>query len=203
MLWIENPDAVDKQQVKNMIRINSRIDRFLEISDYCAVDGYLTESARRLAQQTTVFGEGFFSGRKPGKRGRVSFEENLTLVTAKRFVKQGGGKVAVLNFANPVEPGGGVLRGADAQEEYLCRSSDLYQSLISANAAPYYAANKAILDGEMDQYPEPAVKAEEVDDYRARSASARAAERERQKLSTKQYINTNLSLKRAMGHKRH
>ncbi|WP_407723545.1 hypothetical protein [Ruminococcus sp. JL13D9] len=52
-------------------------------------------------------------------------------------------------------------------------------------------------------FADTAVKAEEVDEYRARSASARAAERERQRLSTKQYINTNLSLKRAMGHKRH
>ena len=52
-------------------------------------------------------------------------------------------------------------------------------------------------------FADTAVKAEEVDEYRARSASARTAERERQRLSTKQYINTNLSLKRAMGHKRH
>ena len=52
-------------------------------------------------------------------------------------------------------------------------------------------------------FADTAVKAEEVEEYRAKAANARAAERERQKLSTKQYINTNLSLKRAMGHKRH
>ena len=35
-----------------------------------------------------------------------------------------------LNFANGIEPGGGFLRGARAQEEVLCRSSALYQTLV-------------------------------------------------------------------------
>ena len=37
--------------------------------------------------------------------------------------KKEDGKILVLNFANPVEPGGGVRRGAKAQEEDLCRKS--------------------------------------------------------------------------------
>lgn len=52
-------------------------------------------------------------------------------------------------------------------------------------------------------FADTAVKAEEVEQYRAQIEEARAVERQRQKLSTKQYINTNLSLKRAMGGKRH
>lgn len=52
-------------------------------------------------------------------------------------------------------------------------------------------------------FADTAVKADEVEKYRAEIEEARAVERKRQKLSTKQYINTNLSLKRAMGSKRH
>ena len=45
--------------------------------------------------------------------------------------------ILVLNLANPVNPGGGVRRGAKAQEEDLCRKSSLLLSLESKNAGAY------------------------------------------------------------------
>ena len=47
-------------------------------------------------------------------------------------------RILVLNFANPINPGGGVRYGAVAQEEDLCRRSSLLFSLESQEAAPFY-----------------------------------------------------------------
>ena len=52
--------------------------------------------------------------------------------------------ILVLNFANPVNPGGGVRRGAKAQEEDLCRKSSLLFSLESKEAQKYYQYNKSL-----------------------------------------------------------
>lgn len=43
------------------------------------------------------------------------------------------GKVAVLNFFSARNPGGGFLKGSNAQEEALARSSDLYCYLKNHN----------------------------------------------------------------------
>ena len=51
--------------------------------------------------------------------------------------------ILVLNLANPVHPGGGVRKGATAQEEDLCRKSSLLLSLESHEAASYCGYTKS------------------------------------------------------------
>ena len=58
--------------------------------------------------------------------------------------QKGARPVLVLNLANPVNPGGGVRRGAKAQEEDLCRKSSLLLSLESPKAAAYYQYNRSL-----------------------------------------------------------
>ncbi len=55
-----------------------------------------------------------------------------------------GRKILVLNFANPVHPGGGVRRGARAQEEDLCRRSSLLPALESLVARPHSDYNNGL-----------------------------------------------------------
>ncbi len=71
--------------------------------------------------------------------------ENIdSYALARKRVAEGIMKVLVLNLASPVHPGGGVRRGARAQEEDLCRKSSLLLSLESKTASRYYKFNKSL-----------------------------------------------------------
>lgn len=54
---------------------------------------------------------------------------NQTTLGAARDLGQRGQATLALNFANGLQPGGGFLGGARAQEESLCRSSALFVTL--------------------------------------------------------------------------
>ena len=71
--------------------------------------------------------------------------ENIdSYAMARRRLAEGCSKILVLNLASPVHPGGGVRRGARAQEEDLCRKSSLLLSLESKAARKYYDYNKSL-----------------------------------------------------------
>lgn len=67
--------------------------------------------------------------RIPFTETKVQVANETTLRASQHLVERGLRPLA-LNFANGVQPGGGFLSGARAQEEVLCRSSALHQTLV-------------------------------------------------------------------------
>ena len=88
---------------------------------------YLPQELAGLAAPMAADG----TPRRAPARTRFEVTGECTLAAAVRLAGTGAGRgLAALNFASARNPGGGVLRGAQAQEESLARSSGLYDSLI-------------------------------------------------------------------------
>ena len=63
-----------------------------------------------------------------GEKAQVIVTKNRSFEAARPYAEQGF-RTTVLNFASATNPGGGVVTGASAQEECLCRCSTLYNCL--------------------------------------------------------------------------
>lgn len=70
-----------------------------------------------------------------------------TLMGAERTARlQQFARIGALNFASAKNPGGGFLKGAQAQEESLARSSGLYKSLLKCpEYYDYHRSHKSLL----------------------------------------------------------
>jgi len=84
---------------------------------------------------------------QPCEEGTAKIEvvNETTLSGIARLVSAGEGPVAALNFASARNPGGGFLKGSQAQEESLARSSALYASLLRGKE--YYDRHRAEQSG--------------------------------------------------------
>lgn len=91
--------------------------------------GKLARETERAIAASKVYFEGFTApvSNERNENAFIEVETLTSFLAAKKYLQYG--KVAVLNFANPENPGGGVKNGAMAQEECLCRSSNLFPCL--------------------------------------------------------------------------
>lgn len=97
----------------------------------------LSISTQASIEKNKMYYSAFFTQERKIKSLEINVQiiEGSSFDVARTFAN---GKVAVLNFANPYEPGGGVKRGARAQEECLCRCSNLYNVLATEDMAQFY-----------------------------------------------------------------
>lgn len=118
----------------------ARVAIFEDTMAWLRTDPALKVAAEKAAANTILLEEDA-AGRPSALQGqpRITVIRERTLECAARLHrKDPARKIAVLNFASATHPGGGVVRGANAQEECLCRCTTLYPALKGEKAAPFY-----------------------------------------------------------------
>ena len=109
-----------------------RVVVFQDTLNWIKSDPDLSASISVAKKKTTVFYEDDYPGfdTSQTKNMVVTVTGDRSYQAAMRLSKENpGAKIAVMNFANAFHPGGGVVHGAPAQEECLCRTSTLYPLL--------------------------------------------------------------------------
>lgn len=109
-----------------------RIEVFEDTMAWINADPDLSASVNTAKKNTQVFYEDDYPAFDSTKTRDmiVAVSGDRSFQAAMRLKKEyPDAKVAVMNFANAFHAGGGVTKGASAQEESLCRTSTLYPLL--------------------------------------------------------------------------
>lgn len=134
-----------------------RVREFEDCLALCERDKELMEGIRRSRQGTRLWknpakdisvGERRGSVMSSGKDGCILVTRHGVLKDAEELVrKYPDCRVGVLSFANPCHPGGSTIRGADGQENSLCRYTTLYPCCITEELKrDYYEVHRSCND---------------------------------------------------------
>lgn len=129
-----------------MKRTDTLATVFRDTQDYVAESPELKAASARSAAATRLYREDEWPTLGDAARaGEIIVSERRSFEAARALRdRMPGARICVHNFASPVEPGGGVTRGASAQEEALCRCSTLYASLDQRRLwNEFYGPNRA------------------------------------------------------------
>ncbi len=123
---------------------------FQHTESICGSNKRLVESiASSIEAQVVILEKEDFKRpdlKKYDDKARVIVSKKRTFEAASKYISDGN-HVAVHNFASASNPGGGVVNGASAQEECLCRCSGLYLCLsIDKMRNEFYTPHKKAHD---------------------------------------------------------
>lgn len=110
-----------------MLSREENVAVFEDTKRICSNNARLKEAMKKsIAQQKLIL-----EGEVIPKADKSIYTEPAQVIVSKKRSYEAaseykGQKVCVHNFASATNPGGGVTRGANAQEECLCRCSSLY-----------------------------------------------------------------------------